>query len=222
MAKNSPVTIPGWTFDARRDPSFRYEDGPHFYWLKGQRIWSATGVLKAVGYIDDRYYTHSSAQRGKMVHLGTHHVDDNDLHSPDWPDGMLGYFEAYQEMKLKWKFTPRLREVPLYHPDFIYGVTPDGEGEILGGEPAIIELKSGAMPWWARYQTALQEIAIRSWEEKPVWRRRVGIELRPNGSFKPFEFNDPADYVKSQAIVIAAQNNEARPLVRLDAELALI
>lgn len=210
------VTIPGWTFDTKRDPTFLYDDGPHTYMLRGQRIWNWSAVGKSVGVIDDRYYTIASRERGKMIHQALHYMDEGDLHWPDMPPGFQAYLDAYEKFRRDWNFIPQLREVPLYNPDLLYGITPDAAGLILDGEPAIIEIKTGAIPWWAKYQTALQEETIRRWEEKPTWRRRIGLQLKADGTYVPKEFKDARDYVKAQAAVITAQSNESKPLVSVE------
>lgn len=202
------VTIPDFGFD-KRDPSFDFNDERHEYRLNGEVILGATGLMKRCGWIDTTYYTESGRQRGTWVHQAVHYVDEGDL-APLSADSqwIQPYLDAYMGFKRDFKFTPRLWETPLYHPEFRYGVMPDREWLILVGEPAIIELKTGKMPWWAKYQTALQELAIRAWEKQPKWRRRFGVELHADGTYTAQEFKNPADYQRAQCAVITAQCNE--------------
>jgi hypothetical protein len=204
------VTIPNWSFE-KRDTSFDFDDVAHEYRLKGNVILGATGAMKRCGWIDTTYYTEAGRQRGTWVHQAIHYSEEGDLHWPEMPPWVQGYLDAYKRFKDDWKFKARLREIPLYHPEFLYGVIPDGEGLVLDGEPAIVELKTGIMPWWTKYQTALQELAIRAWEKNPFWRRRFGVELHADGTYKPQEFKNNADYVRAQCGVIAAQCNENKP-----------
>ena len=184
-----------WHFHEKRDPTFEFLEEPHEYVLQSRRLWSATGVISFVGWADGQeYYRPEHLIRGSNVHILTHHEDNGTLESSFVDDAYIGYLMAYQEFKRVWNFVPRVMETPMYHPQHFYGVTPDREGLILDGDAAIIELKSGVMPWWTKYQTAAQDMAINAWEPVPTFRRRVGVQLSKDGKFKAEEFTDPDDY----------------------------
>ncbi len=211
--------IPAWTFARRRDPSFEFVSDPHEYHLKGTRLWSPSGTFLQVGYVDDRYYTEESRYRGQYVHRATHLVDEKDLVWNDVAPEYLGYVEAYCEFKEMWRFKPRLREIPLYHPDYLYGTTPDGEGKILDGDDAIVELKTGTMPWWTAIQTAAHDMGVGAWDAKEIYRRRFGVELKKNGKFRVKEFDDDHDYDVWKGNLITVQRT-GKPPLRLTEALA--
>ncbi len=167
-----------------------------------------------VRYSDNTYYTEESRYRGSYIHRVTHLIDDND--SGIWGKihhDFLGFVEAYCEWKEVWKFKPRMREVPIYHPEHNYGVTPDGEGLILQGDEAIVEIKTGTMPWWTAIQTASQDMAVHAWDkDQRKTRRRIGVELKKTGKFRAKEFDDEDDYHTWQANLKTCQRQgEPRP-----------
>ncbi len=204
----SKVTIPGWKFDQKRDPSFRFDPEPHEYWLKDNLLWGFSAIVKAVGWVDDTWFTEESRVRGTHVHMGTHFIDEG---GADWStirQEIFGYIMAYENFKKDWNFKPRLIELPLYHPLLLYGVTPDREGLVQDGDPAIVELKSGALTWVAQYQTAAQDLAIQAWEKKPTYRRRIGVKLLSDGTYIAKEYKDPRDYDRWKCAVVTAQSNQ--------------
>jgi hypothetical protein len=211
--------IPSWTFEKRRDPSFNFVSDPHEYHMKGQRLWSPSGTFLQIRYVDDRYYTEESRYRGQYVHRATHLIDEQDIVWNDIAPEYLAYIEAYCEFKEVWRFKPRMREIPIYHPDYSYGVTPDGEGIILDGDAAIVELKTGTMPWWTAIQTAAQEMAVAAWDNPKNFRRRFGVELKKNGKFRVKEFDDDHDYAVWEGNLITVQRT-GQPRVKLTEALA--
>jgi hypothetical protein len=198
LTKPKPAGIPGWSFERRKDPSFKFLPDPHEYHLKGERLWSPSGVFVEVRYVDLSRYKEEDRYRGSWVHRATHLYDEGDL---DWkaiPPEYLGFVEGYCEFKELYKFKPRLIETPIYHPKLLYGVTPDREGLILQGDPSIVELKTGTMLWWTAYQTAAQDLAIGAFDKTETFRRRFGVELKKTGKFRVKEFEDPDDYLTWQ------------------------
>lgn len=189
--------IPGWRFEKRKDPTFQFLEKPHDYLLNGERMWSPSSGLHHCRFIDTTYYKPEHAHRGTYVHWACRLMDEDDLDWKDIAPEYLGYVEAYAEAKIKWRIRSRFVEKPIYHPEYRYGVTPDREAIILDGDPAIVELKTGTMMDWTRYQTAAQDMAIHAWEPNPEeesGRRRIGIELKSTGKFRVKEFDDPDDY----------------------------
>lgn len=204
--------IPGWTFDKRRDPSFEFLPDPHEYRLKGKRLWSPSGVFLEVRYVDRTYYKPEDLYRGQYVHRATHLIDEGDVDI--WKTvyaeatEFLGFIEAYCEFKEAYRFKPRMREIPIYCPPLVpitvgsltlmiphpYGVTPDGEGKILDGDDAIVEIKSGTMPWWVKIQLAAQDMGISAFDKTDIFRRRFCVELKKNGKFRVKEFTEEDDY----------------------------
>jgi hypothetical protein len=198
--------IPGWRFEIDKDPSFVFTEEPHGYVLNKRQLWSPSSLFKKVGWVDDKYYTDEHRYRGHYVHWTIRLNDEGDLDRADVAPEMLGFLDAWCEFCELWKVKSRLIETPVYHPSLLYGVTPDTEGLILGGDPAIIERKSGESksgppPWWAAIQTAFQDLAIAAWDKKEIYRRRIGVKLFRNGKFKAVEYEDEEDYHDARAIL---------------------
>jgi hypothetical protein len=198
------TSIPGWRFDKDKDPSFAFTEEPHGYVLAKRRLWSPSSLFRKVGYVDPTYFTDEHRYRGHYVHWIIRLHNEGDLDRADVAPEMIGFLDAWCEFCELWKVKPRLSELPIYHPQLLYGVTPDCEAEILGGDPAIIEAKSGEAksgppPWWTALQTAFQDMAIGAWDKKETYRRRIGVKLFRNGKFKPVEYDDEEDYHDARA-----------------------
>jgi len=209
---NPAPGLDGWQFDAKRDPSFAFLEEPHEYRLGDRRLWSPSAVFRQVGYVEDFYYTDAARHRGSYVHWITRLSDENDLDLNDVAPEYLPYHEAYREFVRVWKFVPLLTERPIYHASMLYGVTPDRVGLIHGGDPAVVELKTGSMPWWAAIQAAAQDDAVQSWMQSPRFHRRIVVQLRKNGRFVARECDDPDDYDVWRAALKTCQRIGDPPL----------
>lgn len=219
---SAPVEKPAWwLFDKLKDPTFSYNDPLHEYKFRGMRMWSPTGVVaqawgpregfKHNRWADSRYYKEEHRWRGDYVHRMSHYDDDNDL-PDDIPDEFKGYLDAWREFKTVWKYKPVLLETSIYHPDYLYGVTPDCVCTI-DGEPAIVEKKSGEILWWVAEQTAAQDLAVQAWDRYKRRRRRIPVQLMPTGKFKvPEEYNNPGDYDSFKAALKSCQRLGEPPI----------
>lgn len=174
-------------------------------------------MLKAVGYVDDRFYTADSAIRGRHIHKATQIIDGKGAqHLQAIDDSYVPYVEAWEAFVREWWFRPRLIETPMYHPAFLFGVTPDREGHtdhpmgLWTNEPTIVEIKSGMMPWWTKIQTAIQEITLQAWDVQQTFRRRIGVQLKPNGTYDVKVFEDPADHEIARCVASVCMANETK------------
>lgn len=232
----APSTIPDWLFEKKRSPEFRFLPDPHEYYERARRLWSPSGVFLHCRYSDNKYYTEDACYRGSYVHRTTHLIDEGD--TGIWKKiyhKFLGFVEAYCEWKEVWRFKPRLIEMPIYYPEHLtvlqthgltlpmnpYATTPDREGLILQGDEAIIELKTGTMPWWTAIQTAAHDVGIHAWDkDQRKTRRRIGVELKPNGKFRAKEFSDDDDYYTWAANLKTCQRQHPQPLPKLTSILS--
>jgi hypothetical protein len=209
--------IPDWRFFEKKDPTFKFLSDPHEYLLREQRLWSPSGLFLQVRYVDPTYYTEETRYRGSYVHHATHLIDDGDTGVWNKIHHLfLGFVEAFAEFKEIWKWRPRLREVPIYNTERHYATTPDGEGLILQGDEAIVEIKTGVMPWWTAIQTAAHDMAIHAWDkDQRKTRRRIGVELKKNGKFRVKEFDDEDDYYVWQSNLKTVQRHLKQPPQKL-------
>ena len=204
-------------FRLYRDPTFRFEPGPHLTYLQDKILWSITGALRQSGLTgDSTFYTEEGRIRGTHVHAACHYLDegDTDLDELQKLDDrraesghplLSGYVCGWQSFKTDFHFIPRLIELPMYDDVLQFAGIPDREGLILNGEEAVVEIKTGAMKYWTAYQTAAQDILLQRWDEHPHFRRRFGVNLKPDGTYKIIEFTDPGDYDTFRAALRVSQ-----------------
>lgn len=170
---------------------FRYVDETHTYFLGERKLPSITGILRMCGYVDTQWYTEEARSRGSHVHLAIKFLNKQTL---DWSsviDRYIGYVMAYEKFVRDWNFKIGIFELPLYHPDLLFGGTPDLVGTCLENVPCIVELKTGPVMKWTALQTAAQELLIRAWDGPEIRRRRWGVTLNADGTYsKPKEFLD--------------------------------
>lgn len=196
MTSTSELTLPR-TIDSRFG-EFRFEAEAHKYYLGDKVLPGITGILKSCGDIDTTYYTDEGRTRGSHVHAACHYLNKGTL---DWnhlidqyesgQTQYAGYVIGYEKFFREWNVKLEFFERPMYHPTLLFAGTPDLVCRVLDNVPAIIELKTGAIPEWAKYQTAAQELLVRAWEETPLHRRRWGVRLNKDGTYsKPVEFKD--------------------------------
>ncbi len=174
-----------------RSGEFSFDEESHTYRLGDKILPGITGILKACGYIDTSYYTEEARDRGSHVHLAIKFLNKGTL---DWNtviDRYIGYVSAYEKFVRDWNVKVRIFETPMYHPELLFGGTPDIVGTMLDNVPFIGEMKTGQIMPWTALQTIAQEVLVRAWDTEPVRYRRIGIPLRADGTYgKPKEFKD--------------------------------
>ncbi len=203
------LTLPR-TIDSRFG-EFRFVEESHTYFLGDKILPGITGILKSCGYIDTTYYTEEARNRGSHVHKAVHFLNKGTL---DWDsviDSYIGYVSAYEKFVSDWNLKLRYFERPMYHPDLLFGGTPDLVGTVLDNVPSIIELKTGPVRKWTALQTAAQELLVRAWDDdKSVRYRRWGVCLNADGTYsKPVPFNEwDRDEVVFRTLNSAVQHRE--------------
>jgi hypothetical protein len=215
MSSVSSLTLPR-TIDSRFG-EFRFVEESHTYFLGDKILPGITGILKSCGYINTDYYTEEARTRGSHVHLAIKFLNKGTL---DWDDLLskfekgenkyAGYVLAYEKFTKDWNLKLEFFERPMYHPTLLFAGTPDLVGTCLDNVPCIVELKTGPVPKWAALQTAAQELLVKSWEAKPVHRRRWGVHLKSDGTYaKPVPFDEwDRDEVVFRTLNSAVQNRE--------------
>lgn len=150
----------------------------------GKPLVGATELMKALGFIGDTsFYTDEARDRGRRVHKACHFDSEGDLDARafkrqnpgEWP-----YVAAWRRFRTETGYRPVLSEQAVCSP--LYGVagTLDSFGMGPGGADDwwLIDLKSGAAPWWVRYQLAIYALCL------PFRPKRFALELKPNGTYK--------------------------------------
>jgi len=167
-----------------------YDPIEHVYRSKSGRLPGATDVIKTEGLINPDWLTEYARWRGKCVHRGVELLNKNEL---DWETvdvEIKGYLRSYERFLTVTKFQVVGAEEDCFSQAF--ACLPDIWG-VLNGHKTIVELKSGPVPEWAAFQTALQRRALA--EDKDfLATKRFGLQLMADGSLsklRPFEdWND--------------------------------
>lgn len=191
-------------------PDFCFHDQSHTYWYQKIRAISATQILTMVGAVDNRFYTEESRERGKAVHLAAHFrikkIIDPRNPGLDWrtvDKDHLGYLMADIDCLNSLKIKIIASETPLFNPLYRYATTPDVIFENSPKDFGLVERKTGKMQKWTAIQTAFQAMAL--WPKNYHQARRIGMELREDGTYKTENFTDPSDFNVATGMVISAQ-----------------
>lgn len=114
------------------DPVEFTADG-HIYTLDGLILPSVTGILKAEGFIDDRFFDDYSRDRGTYVHLATHMDDMGDLDDDTVDPVIVPYLKAWRRFKKESGFVVEQSEISLASKAYNYAGTIDRIGRFPSG-----------------------------------------------------------------------------------------
>jgi hypothetical protein len=122
------------------DCPVEFQEEGHLY--EGGRLPSTTGILKAEGFIDARFYTEESRTRGTYVHLATHYDDSGELDEGTVDPDIMPYLEAWRKFKAESGFIVERSEVPMKSSLYHYAGTIDRIGTFPKGNTkrAAVEL----------------------------------------------------------------------------------
>lgn len=158
-------------------PQFTFDEASHIYRLNGQRLLSVSDIMRDARFVDPKWFTEESRQRGRAVHAGIHYAIMGRL---DWatlhPD-LHGWVRSGIRLVEKLKVRVIEMETPRYHPTWLYAGTLDACFEHEGTE-VIGDYKSGAMPSITKFQLwAYDHLQP---DRKP--RKHWGIKLHEDGA----------------------------------------
>jgi hypothetical protein len=164
-------------------------DSEHRYWRDAKRVPGVTEILDGVGLIDTRWFTDWSRVRGTAVHKAVHFHLEKDLDWKTVDERIKGYVEAAITFLDDSKFQTVMTEhrVLCVTPTAFAG-TLDVAGALSGRE-VVADWKSGASMDVHGLQLAAYDLALGGKR-----RRRIGIQLRENGTYKKRDYEDRRDY----------------------------
>lgn len=187
-------------------PGLVFDPVEHRYFLDGRELPGITRVLRDVGIgplpqseirVADSFAY--AAERGKAVHEATALDDRGELDEESVDPVVRPYLDAWRRFREESGFRPEptLIEVPLARSDLGFAGTPDRAG-ILGEDRIVLEIKVTAeMPSWVGLQLAGQRMLAWTTREfgavVPNAVRRFAVQLRPDGTYRLWEFRDPED-----------------------------
>lgn len=180
---------------AEKQPQLRLDD-QHRYWLATRRIPGATECLRLTGIINTDWYTEESRVRGNFVHKCCKLLAADNLDESSVLPQYKGFIDGYKLFIKESLFRPDpLRcEIPMMHPAYHYGVTPDQPGT-MNGPDVMLEIKTlsdGSVPSWTGLQLAAQAMAM--WPDDFYTKPRLALALYPDGSYKLKRFEDDLDF----------------------------
>ncbi len=186
------------------ESQFRFDPDPHTYidLESGEEIPHITGMLAQTGWIDDRFYTEQSSERGTAVHRLT---ADFDLGAVHLATCVAGEYRPYLLAHVKVVTVAQLEmiavEQPLVHPRLHFGGRPDRLMRMLNRR-GVWEIKTGAPEKSHSIQTALQAILAEIVTDIPAEHQaRYACYLTAGGKAKVEEHKNRRDFDEARRIV---------------------
>lgn len=182
--------------------AFRFDAATHTYYENGEVRPHITGMLQAAGWIDSRWYTEESCDRGTQVHSLTADYDLGALDVVSCVSRYRGYLLSH------------VAAMGVVKPDILAVEEPAISPLGFGGRPdrvirawgmlAILEGKSGGPEKAHSVQTALQSILVApSYHLPPEALSRLCLYWKPTGKYKLEEHTDPRDFGEAYRIIAA-------------------
>lgn len=183
-----------------------FDEPTHAYTRDGQSVPSVTRVLDHAGLVSYDMVKREILERkstiGTLVHLATQYYDKGVLDWSSLDDYSRGRTEAWAQFRSDTGFVPRLIEERFIATinGMPVGLTIDREG-LMRGHDTIIEIKNAASvePWWAiqtaGYALSAPDPLARGGSPRALFarRRRMAVQLFPDGRYKKHDFTDPQD-----------------------------
>jgi hypothetical protein len=206
-----------------------FDEATHAYTMEGHSIPSVTRVLDHAGLISYDMVRREILERksaiGTLVHLATQYYDVGDLDWTSLDEHTKGRTEAWASFREDTGFVPRLIEERCVSSvnGMTFGLTIDREG-LMRGQEAVVEIKNAATvePWWA-IQTAGYALGVPDGKHTSARalfarRRRLAVQLFPDGRYKKHDFADSqdAEVFISTLHIACWKLNHGSPLRRIE------
>lgn len=145
-------------------PALEFDAATHRYSVLGRPLISVTQALTEAGFIDTRWFTEESAQRGTFVHQAILLHHEGDLDEDDLDPVLVPYYRAYRQFLADSGFVVQGCEERLFDEVAGYAGTLDLRGQFptdtIGTN--LIDVKSGAIPNHVGRQVAGYKRLLRS------------------------------------------------------------
>ncbi len=188
-----------------RELVFRFDRVNHEYISAdtGEVFPHITEMLERTGWIDDRWYSEESSDRGTAIHKLAAEFDLGTLRvTPQEPKTIFrGYLLAHVKAMAIARPKMLAVEEPLVHPTLRFGGRPDRDVFVYDLR-AVWELKSGAAERAHQVQTALQAILIAPFAQLPPEAVARFVEyVKDKGKFKVEHHVDRRDFDEARRII---------------------
>jgi len=169
------------------DEELTFDPESHIYRAGALRLPSVTKVMKEAGIIDTSFYNEAGAKRGTYVHLACELYDKGTLDEETLDPALVPYLDAWKLYKSDTGLVLDLIEKPLSSMLGFAGML-DRTGR-MDGRKWVIDIKSGAVSWWAGVQMAAYKIMVEEMRgnEQSIYSRTV-VQLKPNGKYSEQQF----------------------------------
>jgi hypothetical protein len=172
-------------------------DENHVYHVDSRPVpVSVTGLLKYAGLVDETWFNEYGRRRGELTHLAIEYYNGGILDEDTLDPVLRPYFQSYVKFLVDSGFVVVGSEIPVYSHEWNFAGTIDIEG-YFKRSPLIYYIgdsKTGKVQPWTAIQTALYRLA------RGKFRRRFGLELRANGTYKMKFYDNPGDVVEAISI----------------------
>jgi hypothetical protein len=161
------------------------------------RLLSVTDVLKIEGFINPYFFDEASRVRGSAVHKAVELIERNILNWKTVDPIIQPFVDAYLLFKKETGISIQHSEMSVWNPALNYAGRLDLVGEM--GGTVLIDLKTGSMADWVKYQLAGYWACLDCPKAK-----RYGLELKETGKYNLQQFTNPNDYRLFQSMVSLA------------------
>lgn len=163
-----------------------FNEESHIYTMGGVQLPSVTSIIGKVGLQGEskQWYTKSATNRGTQVHNMLEFYDEEALDESNLDPQLVPYLDGWK--KFLDEVQPRFIDIekPIHHPTLNYAGKIDRFG-LIGGEPYIIEIKTGQQAKWHPIQTAAYKEPYRLNSTDPGKRiKRVAVYLTNKAKYK--------------------------------------
>ncbi len=172
------------------------EPTTHTYTLVGIGIVpSVTKILSDMGMLPEYPDVEFYRKRGQAVHKACALLVNGSLDLGSTDSRIHGFIQSFQKFLKRTDFKPERIECMVWSKAFRIAGTLDYHG-LLGGQPTILDLKSGEPAEAAALQTAAYAALLKECANVPTV-RRLTLRLDPDGGEpKPEEYPDLATDVR--------------------------
>ena len=172
--------------------SIKLDPDKHIYTLHGSEIPSVTQVIEGVGLYPKYSENPMYRRRGTAAHKACALLIYGRLNRKNTSPAILGYVESFEKFLVGSGFRPNIVEQLTWSEAWRVAGTVDLHG-ILGGDPTIIDLKTGEPPEATRIQTAGYSCLIKESHGLET-SRRIALRLHGNGdTATPIEYSNIAE-----------------------------
>jgi hypothetical protein len=172
--------------------SITFEPESHTYTVGGRTVPHVTGILKAAGLVDDRWFTEWARQRGTAVHVACHLWNSGDLDEATVDERIAGYLDGWRRAVSELGLVVKESEKLVYSKTYSFAGTVDVVAE-LGGKNCIIDIKTGDPGRIAGVQLAGYEVALADTLFGKEVMRRFAVRLFDDGTYAVTEYTNFKD-----------------------------